>query len=970
MSLTLQLLGRPQACHRGRTFTLPAERRCQLLAHLALRRDWVTRAELAGLLWPELPRQRALTNLRKALHFAHALPWAEALESQSTSVRFVVDTDLQTIERALREARTAQAVEIGGGVLLDGMDDLSNQAWTEWLDGERAQQQRRWQELTRAHLAQLAGDPVAAAAFARQLLDTDPLDEDAVVALLTAQREQRDFDTQRNSYRAYALRLDEELGVEPSLRVAALLRAPGAPVSDDSIVGRERELDELHALLARAECRLLNVVGPGGVGKSSLVKHALKLLERRFTDGALWIALDDLSDPAQALARLADELRLTRAPQHDALQQVCERLGPRCALLVFDNAEHLAGIARLIERLLDAAPQLKVCTTSRARLDLPGEWLLPLQGLALPPQRPSADSLRASDAGRLFINAAALAKPDFDYRTQTAAVAELLHAVGGLPLAILLAAHWVRLLPVAEIVAELRRSLAVLDRGDEGEERAEHRSMQATFERSWQMLATREQQVLAALSVFVGTFSRDAANDVTGSSLPLLAALADKSLLQMPPGGRCSLHPLIRQFAAGKLDADAALVAARRHAEWFHRLLGRLAAAADEAQAGDEIEVELENCRAAWRWAVAQRASAWLAASSAALLRYFELRGRAEEGESLLREALAGGAESQLPPAHVAELLGALAHLQYRLYRLDEAVTSARQGIKAARSSANHGALLRCLVVMGSCHARWGHDHEARRILEQALRHARAANASRTVAVVLGHLANIDRTLGDLERAHARTLEVLAMQRELGDWAGVAARLNMLAQLHQQRGEWGEARARLDEALAISERYAVAFAKPHLLFNLANVCYLSGDLDASERAGRQSLEAARTTGNRGVETTALLHLSRVAVKRGDSAAARAVLHDAIVLAEATRSVPVQLDAVFCFAELVASEGDPPRAAELMRYFIARPEVDAADRTVAQASLDALGVRSAALSPLDLPLPELLGTLREETGADR
>ena len=964
MSTRLYLLGRPRVDHGGASTALPTERRCQLLALLALRRGWVARSELAALFWPDQPRPLAQTNLRKALHFARMLPWAGALEVQGGAVRFAVATDLHDIDQALREGRTAAALELCRGELLDGMDELSNAAWTDWLDAERAQHVRRLHELTRARLAQLRSDPSAVAAFARNLLDADPLDEDAVVELLAAQRELGAFDEQRDTYRAFALRLEEELGVAPSQRVASQLRAAAVPAAD-GFIGRARELDQLAALLARDECRLLTVAGPGGVGKSSLLKHALKRLERDFADGALWIALDDLSDAEQATARIAAELKLAPAAQQDLLAFVCEQLQPRQLLLVLDNAEHLAGLPRLLQRLLGAAPLLKICTTSRERLQLHGERLLTLHGLSLPAAQAGDNELLASDAARLFVAGAAAAQPDFDARKEAVAIGELVHAVGGLPLAILLAAHWVRLLPVAEIAAELERSLDVLDSGDEGEERPEHRSMRATFERSWQMLATREQQVLGALSVFVGSFSRQAAHEVAGAALPLLAALADKSLLQMPPGGRCSLHPLIRQFAAGKLDADSHAVAQQRHAEWFHRLLAQQGVATDDARVCDQIEAELENCRAAWRWAVAQRAGAALAASSTALQRFFELRGRATEGAALLLDALSAATAGGLAPVHAAELHCALAQLQYRQYRLDDAADSARAGIKAARASARRDALARCLVVLGACHSRRGRDPEARRFFERALVTARSANAPRTVAAALGHLATIDKALGDFDRAHERSLEVLAMQRELGDWAGVAARLNMLAHLHQQRGEWGPARERLDEALAVCERHGITFARPHLLFNLANACYMSGDLQESQRAGQQALEAARATGDRGVETTALLHLTRVTVKGGDCTAARGLLREAIALAEATGSAPVQLDALFCYAELVAAEGDGARAAALLRYFIARPEVDAADRQIAQRSLDALPAGAAVLA-IDVPLGALLQQMRAAT----
>ena len=613
-------------------------------------RGWVARAELAALLWPGSRGELAAANLRKALHFARALPWAGALEAQPGLVRFTVPTDVHDIEAAHREGRIADALERCRGALLDGMDDLSNPAWTDWLDGERGQHARRWHELTRKRLAQLEGEPRAAAALALRLLEADPLDEDAVAALLAAQRELGRFDEQREAYRGFALRLQEELGIEPSLRVRALLAGSSLPADmqatapvlpGDGFFVRTRELDALAALLARDACRLLTVLGPGGVGKSTLLKRALRRLQPLFADGVFWIALDDLHDTAQVAARIATELRLTPDQQQRPSTLISEFLATRRALLVFDNAEHLDSLARFAWQLLADTTHLKICCSSRSRLAAPGEWLLPLDGLALPAAQASAAELLASESARMFVASAEAMRPDFDATGQVAAIGALVRATGGLPLAILLAAHWVRLLPVAEIVAELERSLDVLDSDDDGEERPEHRSMCATFERSWEMLAPREQFALAALSVFVGTFSRQAALEVAGAPLPLLAALAHKSLLQMPPGGRCALHPLIRQFAAAKLEPQVRDEARRRHASWFLGFLVRAGPNADagEQQALDRIGEELENCRQAWRWAIDAGATEQIGASAAALKQFFGVRGRVVEGLDLLSEA-------------------------------------------------------------------------------------------------------------------------------------------------------------------------------------------------------------------------------------------------------------------------------------------------------------------------------------------
>ena len=426
-------------------------------------------------------------------------------------------------------------------------------------------------------------------------------------------------------------------------------------------------------------------------------------------------------------------------------------------------------------------------------------------------------------------------------------------------------------------------------------------------------------------------------------------------------GARCSLHPLLRRFAADKLDRAARAEAAQRHALWFHRRLEQLASAAEagERDVQMEIDLDLENCRAAWHWAVAQGALAPLGASALTLMRFFEVRGRPAEGLALFQQALPLCAVHDAPAGPAADLFCALAYTQFRLYRLDEAAASARQGLKLARAAQRRATMQRCLNVLGLCHWQCGRNVEALRVLEQARRWARAAHDLRAETIALGNLATVEKAFGNYQRSHELNLEVLARQRELCDWIGVVVRLNDLAALHQARAEWGPALAYLREGLELSERHRLAFVRPHLMVNLAMVSFFDGRLDEAERIGRQVLDESRASGNRQVEATVLLHLVRVAVRRTDLDAARALLRDAVATTLAMQVVPMQLDAVFCHAEILAAAGHVDAAAGLMRYYIGRPDVEPGDRTLAEASLAAL--KSDAPAP-ELPLHALLAQI--------
>jgi predicted ATPase/DNA-binding SARP family transcriptional activator len=952
-TIRLRLLGRPDVAHDDRVDVLRPERHHRLLAHLALSGRWVERADLAQLFWPMHRRELAQASLRKALHLARSLPWAAGLETQGSGVRFVVACDVDDFNASAREGRLAEALRLHRGELLDGFDDDGNRAWSDWLAGERARIAERWREVAHLRLAQAANAPHESAALARALLAADPLDEDAFIALMHAQRSLGLNDERRDTCRAFVAEFERE-GLSPSERLRAWIEAAdtvAAAPGGDEFVGRARELEELGALFARPECRLLTVTGPGGVGKSRLVKEAVRRLAQPFAD-AVWLPLDDLDGPSQLVPRLATALDIAPGPQQDAVALLAAHARGRRLIVVLDNAESVVGLGRVVERLLASLPGLRICATSRARIGVSGEWLLPLAGLELPGARESAETQLASDAARLFTAAAIAIEPRFSAAAHAHDVARLVRQVDGLPLAILLAAHWVRLLPVDAIVAEIQRSLDVLDAGEEGDERPEHRSVRATFEQSWQRLSAPEREALQALSVFTGGFPLAAACAVADAPWPLIAGVADKSLVQVQERGRASMHALIRQFADERCNAVTRRAACTHHARWFH---ARLADVEREfrktgPKALDALDADLENCRAAWRFSIGEADSEALAASATPLLRYFETRGRAAEGLELFSEALA--AERDVATSCSAAIVSAIAHLEFRVARTDAAAASARRALKLARASRNVDALSRSLNVLGLCCWQTGRQDEARRFLEQTLRLARERADTRAEVIALGNLCNVEQATGNYERARALMLDVLERVRALGDWIGVAIRLNGLAHLHQSRGEWSLARGYLGQGLEVTERHSIAFVRPHLLVNLAHVEFFAGDHAEAERVAHLALASAREETNGVVEATARLLLVRLLVRRRAFDEARAQLRDAVACASTSGAVGLELDAVFCFAELRAAQGSRDEAAALMRFYIARPEIEPADRALAQAELDRLGASRDAPMPSD------------------
>lgn len=228
-----------------------------------------------------------------------------------------------------------------------------------------------------------------------------------------------------------------------------------------TFIGRSREIGQVKALLLDPACRLLTLAGPGGVGKTRLAIQAA--VAGSFTHGAGFVALQSVKSADFLVSAIADALNVPLAGQSDPLVQLLHHLRDKELLLLLDNFEQLLGLGgrRLLLRLLQAAPQVKLLVTSREALNLQGEWLYPLAGLAVPTgQRP--EDWQTYDAVRLFGERAGRVRPDFSLAAEAASVLRICQLVEGMPLAIELAAAWVKMMRCADIAAEIQHNLEFL----------------------------------------------------------------------------------------------------------------------------------------------------------------------------------------------------------------------------------------------------------------------------------------------------------------------------------------------------------------------------------------------------------------------------------------------------------------------------------------------------------------------------
>lgn len=942
MTPRLALFGSPTIERGGETLALPFERRGQLLAFLALRRAWVGRAELAAMFWPEQPGKLAYANLRKLLFRLQSPPWDGLIESQGGAVRCEAGTDVHDFEAALRTGLVAEALALRRGDLLAGFDDDASEAWSGWLSFERERLRSAWRGAVLVRLDAI--DPAEGVELSAQLLEADPLDEGALSVHVSCLARSGQQARARQAYREFSERLEKDLGIAPGPALKALHEGLGPtaaavaiepPALDDSFVGRSVELGRIGELLEQDDCRLVCLVGPGGVGKTRLARRALRQHAAGFPAGAAFVPLEDLSSPGELGGQLARELGIAHGSAVEPLDSVIEFLRARRALLVLDNFEHLAAAAPRLAKLLDACPGVKILVTSRVRTGLPGEWLLPLEGLPCP-EPEDQDRIEAFDAARLFVKAARRFAPSLNPSVEAPSIVDICRQVEGLPLALEMAAAWTRFLTCEAIAAELRGGMELLRTVDETRP-ARHASIEAVFEQSWRLLTPIERGGLARLSVFRGGFTPEAAR-AAGTPLPILGALADKSLVRKDEA-RIFLHPLVQQMAAARLGEEEARENAHAaHARYFHQLLAQLRGAVEggDREALQRLDTELENCRVAWRWAATHARTDALEKSATTLLHFCDHLGRHEEGLALMREALESPGVAADPKC-AALLASFAAHLAYRLDRYAVAEKDATRALATAHSTGQADAELQSLTVLGSLGFRLGRHADARRFFAKALKLTQASGALRKAAAMMANLALVEKAAGHHDESLRHLIESLAQYRGIGDAAGEALTLSNIGSLQVARGHLESARLHLTPALALSERHGLSYNRALILANLAELELKAGNHEAAQRHAVGGIELAEATGNRYLVSFLKLQFARFALRRGDLRGARSEIASAATLAIAIGQPTLLAECAACFGELLAAQGEKD-CERLVAAFASLPVNELAHRIVVEADV--------------------------------
>ncbi len=952
----VQLFGASRAALGGEEITFAPDMRFRSLAYLAYRGDWVGREELAYLFWADTAPGTARHNLRQLLKRLRRLDWLTDLEITPQQLRWAVDSDVAAFREALGAQRWADAATDYGGPLLVNLDDPRPGEFQHWLEHERGQLRDRWRDALLRHARDLevADRLDEAAAALKRLLDDDALDEEVLRRTMELLAHGGRTGDALAAYHAFGDRLRDELDLDPSSaterlaidiesgkveaepvprkrpepQVAVGIERPSLPVPATPFVGRDLERSEISHRLVQPGCRILTLTGPGGIGKTRLALQAAEELGSHFADGVAFVSLESLTSPGAVPTQIAAGLGVELTTSGDASEQLADWIGSRYLLLVLDNFEHLNEGAGVAASLIRACPNLALLVTSRERLRLEEEWLLPLGGLASPEEDDLGveDTLRF-DAPNLFVQRAQRLRPDFwPAPEELPALLTICKVVGGSPLGVELAAAWVRALPLDDIATEIERNLDILT-SDRRNMSPRHRSARAAFDYSWKLLSESEQVTLASLAVFHGGFGREAAAAVADAPLPVLMTLLDKSLLRSSPAGRFDRHPLIHQFASEKLhqrpgEQDAI---AERHSRYYLRLLveqGKDLSGVGHARAKTAIGEELPNILEAWWWAVENDRAEVVKRSCEPLWNFFYLQSRAREGLDVFTRTIEDlEARGATPGAVLGILLGFQALLHLRLGQTDEAERAANLSIEHLEGQGEPRAVVRALGTLGGVAAARGNLDQAVAFSQRELSLGRKHRLDEAVQRTLGNLAIDEQARGNYREAETYYREILVSFRRRGDHALTIQTLNNLGQLHLDMDEPLKAQALLQEGLGLAREHDIPKTLSYLFGGLGTAASDLGHLTEARSLLEAAQEHAREAGNTLHLTRLLPKLGQVVTRLGEEDQGNRYLLEGLHLAWQANDLPDTLHTLTLLAELEAERSDQKTATHYLQLVV-------------------------------------------------
>lgn len=987
-----------------------------LLVYLAANPREHPREVLGEMLWDDLPQNRTMSYLRTALSSLQqqlspylivtrqtisidpeSNYWLDIQELESVMDASDAEWEQRNGFSRLTAKNLEQAINLYQGTFLEGFHIRDARGFEGWMILEQERLRNRTLEAMYRlgeYYLERAQHSTGIATMTR-MLQLDPLSEQAhrLLMQMLAQSGQRSAAIAQFEHGRQIL--EDELGVEPEQETIELYEkilagevsteTPSStphnlPTPVTPFIDRPTELRQITEQLDRVECRLLTIVGTGGIGKTRLALEAAHQLLPDYPQGIYFVSCAPL-DRAQAVIRaIANTLNISAKGDSPLLDELIHYLRNQEILLILDNFEHLVDGADILSQLLDGTPGLKLLVTSRERLNLQEEWLYQVEALSCPESLKDPNALRYPSI-KLFVQSVQRVQPDFDAEAEVQPIIQICQLVDGMPLAIELAASWARVMTCDQIVDEITQSLDFLSTTLRNiPER--HRSLRAVFDSSWHMLEDEEQRVLRQLSIFRGGFHPDAARKVTAVSLLTLSGLVDKSLLTLV-NGRYQIHELLRQYAHRKLaDNSEELRAVRAaHSIYFAGYMEaretRLTNNRTDSTYSEVIQ-EVDNVVAGWQFALENSDHKTIGRFMRPIYRLLDIQSRYLDGEQIFKSAaerLGASLDGGNNVIQARALLLRASCLQ-TIARYDEAEHLVNVALPTFRSHESPWELRIALASLGAIVYARGEYRQAQALFEEA--YALIRKTGGDPVIMLLRLSDIATVLGEYQRARSILEDALNFLKDSSGKQSQMRFLLTLGDINLKLGDFDEARKNFEEARQISIDLEATNSGAVAYVSLARTAFAMGNYEEAAELCRQSISMFETIHNKWGRAFALLHLGKINHKLGNhaeakhqyrtgleiadevgspwltsatmrqlaqvnrllgnEAEARKNLLDSLRIALEIKALPLAMDAIAGIADIQAQEY-PEQAARSAAFVVNQPVSEFETRQAAQRTLD-------------------------------
>jgi predicted ATPase len=889
-SLYLYFLGSPRIELNDQPITLDRRKMVALLAHLSVERGQHQRASLSSLLWSDYEQAKAYKNLRQTLWEIQRTLGENWLDIDRETIGLNHKADIQLdvenfnslVEKSraesdpsLRTALLAESATLYRNHFLTGFSLKDAHPFDEWAFSVSEELKRKLSYTLTSLAANYCslGHADQAISYARRLVALDPLNEGSHRQLMEAYMQAGQQNAALKQYQTLEQTLRQELNLDPQpetrdlykkIRKGEMKPLQEQPKEKTTVkkhnlshpvskfIGREREMKEIKNMLKGN--RLVTLVGAGGIGKTSLSLQLGRSLTEMFADGVWFIALDALSDPPAVAKTTADVFNIKENHIVQILSKLNEYLQTKHALLIFDNCEHLLdACAELISTLLGHCPNIRVLATSREGLGISGEAVYTMPSLPIPEAGMDLSLLDVQtnyESINLFAERAKLALASFELtKDNIEAVARICCHLDGIPLAIELAAARVNILQVNEILEQLLNSFSLLTNNGRTI-LPRHQTLQASIEWSWDLLSESERIFLCQLSVFSGGWTFDAAQSICdGDVLGLTDALVKKSLIIVnQEAGRATryfFHEMVRNFVQDKCRTLGTEQEIRTHHLRYFLDLSEKAETGLRGPVGNEwielLDIESHNFQSALQWADQTNVQAGLRIASR-LARYWEfsnLRGGIHWLERFIQNPTSNGFLNE-----------------------------------RARALFVYGWLLTWLQQFAN----------AQSALEESLALFRSFGDQRGETDALTLFANVKQFLDKPAEADELLNQALVLSRALKDeWREA----NVNYYLGWDRRYPSRAAGYWEKALVLYQKTNDRIAQVNTLGILGLCRVVDGKIDIGEKCLNEANRLWETYQQKDIWQNPQVAKSLIALSRGDSEQANALLEEAITAVRGT-----------------------------------------------------------------------------------